>query len=91
VLSFCRQSTDGAQQMVVVMNLTPVPREHYRVGLPRAGFWREALNSDAGIYGGSNQGNLGGVQAEPYCVHQQPFSAGIILPPLSVLMFKSEG
>jgi 1,4-alpha-glucan branching enzyme len=89
VLTFMRQTPDGATQLLVVLNLTPVPREHYRVGLTRPGYWQEVLNSDSAIYGGSNQGNLGGVQAEPYCVHHQPFSAAILLPPLSVLVFKS--
>jgi 1,4-alpha-glucan branching enzyme len=91
VLSFIRQTPDGAQQVLVVMNLTPVVRSPYRVGLPRPGFWREILNSDADIYGGANQGNLGGVMAEPYCVQHQPFSAPLTLPPLAVVMFKQEG
>jgi len=90
VLSFVRQTPNGASQFLVVMNLTPVPRPAYRVGLPRAGYWREVLNSDAEFYGGSNQGNLGGVQAEPYHVHQQPFSAPILIPPLAVVVFKHE-
>jgi 1,4-alpha-glucan branching enzyme len=90
VLSFVRQTTNGASQLLAVLNLTPVPREHYRVGLPRPGFWREVLNTDGEAYGGSNQGNLGGVSAEPYCVHQQPFSAAVMLPPMSLLVFKNE-
>ena len=55
----------GSTRLVVILNLTPVPRPHYRVGLPRPGHWREVLNSDAAIYGGSNVGNLGGVRADP--------------------------
>ena len=87
ILSFARQAKDRRSALVVILNLTPVVRFKYRVGLPRPGFWREALNSDAEIYGGSNQGNLGGVTAEAYQVHNQPFSAGIVLPPLAVCVF----
>jgi 1,4-alpha-glucan branching enzyme len=90
VLSFVRQTSEGGSLLMTILNLTPVPREHYRVGLPRAGFWREVLNSDAEFYGGSNQGNMGGVKAEPYQVHQQPFSASLLLPPLSALVLKHE-
>ena len=60
------------------------------VGLPRGGFWREVLNSDAEMYGGSNQGNLGGVQADDYQVQNQPFSAPLTLPPTSVVVFRPE-
>ena len=90
VLSFVRQNNDRTNRILVIMNLTPVPRQNYRVGLPEGGFWREVLNSDAGIYGGSNLGNLGGVTAEPYQVHNQPFSAQFTLPPLSVIAFQPE-
>ena len=66
-------------------------REHYRLGLPLGGFWREALNSDSEVYGGSNIGNLGGVPAEEFKMHNQPYSAGFRLAPLSVTVFKREG
>jgi 1,4-alpha-glucan branching enzyme len=89
VMSFLRQAP-GAAPILVVMNLTPVLRLNYRVGLPRGGHWREVLNSDAGIYGGSNQGNLGGVEAEGYHVHNQPFSAEFTLPPLAVLVLRAD-
>jgi 1,4-alpha-glucan branching enzyme len=85
VLSFIRQRQDGTGRVAVILNLTPELRLGYRVGLPRAGAWREAVNTDAGIYGGSNQGNLGGAQAEPGPLHNQPFSAALTLPPLAVL------
>ncbi len=90
VLSFIRQNRDGSRKLVVILNLTPVLRHKYRVGLPLGGFWREALNSDSGFYGGSNQGNFGGVQAEAYKTHRQPFSAPFTLPPLSVIAFRPE-
>ena len=90
VLSFYRQTSDGSDQVVVIMNLTPVPRGNYRIGMPRGGFWREVLNSDAGIYGGSNTGNLGGVHADGPKCHGQPHSAEFFLPPMSVTVFRNE-
>ncbi|MBI3192029.1 MAG: 1,4-alpha-glucan branching enzyme, partial [Pedosphaera parvula] len=84
VLSFVRQRKNGNEPMLVVLNLTPVPRPGYRVGLPRGGFWREVLNGDSKLYGGGNLGNNGGVTADDYQVHGQPFSAPFTLPPMSV-------
>ncbi len=89
VLSFVRQNRDRSSRLIAIMNLTPVTRHNYRVGLPHGGFWQEVLNSDAGIYAGSNVGNLGGVHAENYQVHSQPYSASFTLPPISVIAFKS--
>ena len=88
VMSFLRQAP-GAAPLLVVLNLTPVLRLNYRIGLSRAGHWQEVLNSDAALYGGSNQGNLGGVQAEGYKVHNQPWSAEFTLPPLAVCVFRA--
>jgi 1,4-alpha-glucan branching enzyme len=90
VFSFVRQTRDGSRQVAVIMNLTPVLRNNYRIGLPRGGFWREAVNSDSGFYGGSNQGNFGGVTAEEHPMHHQPFSGLFTLPPLGVLAFALE-
>ena len=90
VLSFIRQNPDGANPLAVILNLTPVPRERYRLGLPRAGRWRESLNSDAAIYGGSNRGNLGGVTAENIPSHGQSQSAEFCLPPLGIIAFQPE-
>ena len=87
VLSFLRRTKDGRQQVLVVLHLTPEMRSNYRIGLPHGGYWRELINSDAAIYGGSNQGNLGGVQAEEIEMHGQPFSAEFTIPPLSVMVF----
>jgi 1,4-alpha-glucan branching enzyme len=89
VVAFARTSGDG-RVLVCVMNLTPIPREGYRVGLPRGGRWREVLNTDAEQYGGSGTGNLGGVDAEPLPWHGQPTSAPMTLPPLGVLWFAPE-
>ena len=87
VLSFTRQPADQSQFLAVILNLTPVPRSGYRVGLPVAGRWLEALNSDAQVYGGSNVGNLGGVTTENVPAHRQPFSASLTLPPMSIIVF----
>ena len=90
VLSFLRQNQERTNQLVVILNLTPVPRSDYRVGLPQSGTWREVMNSDAGAYGGSNMGNLGSVKAESYQVHSQPYSASFTLPPMSIIVFRHE-
>ena len=66
----------------MVCNFTPVVRENYRVGVPRGGRWRECLNSDAPLYGGSGQGNLGGVEAAPLPAHGRFHSLTLRLPPL---------
>ena len=89
VLSFLRQNGDRSSRLLVVMNLTPELRYDYRLGLPQAGWWREMLNSDAGIYGGADKGNFGGVTAEARPTHNQPCSATFTLPPLSVAVFKA--
>jgi 1,4-alpha-glucan branching enzyme len=78
------------RQLLVVLNMTPVVREGYCVGFPQGGFWREVVNSDASVYGGSNQGNLGGVKPEAIAKHGQPYSATLNMPPLSVEVFKHE-
>jgi 1,4-alpha-glucan branching enzyme len=89
VLSFLRCRPDGTDPILVVLNLTPVLRTNYRVGLPLPGRWEEIFNSDSQAYAGSNQGNLGGVDAEPTPHHGFPFSAPFTLPPLSVVAFES--
>jgi 1,4-alpha-glucan branching enzyme len=89
VLSFLRRPVDAGAQLAVVLNLTPVPRHGYRIGLPRAGRWEEALNTDAHLYGGSGCGNCGSVLAEERQMHSQPFSAVMTLPPLGVIVLRS--
>ncbi len=89
VLSFLRRDAQGENEIAVILNLTPVPRNRYRIGLPRAGAWREILNTDAGAYGGSNMGNMGGVTATAQTCHGLPASAEFILPPLSIIAFRS--
>jgi len=91
VLSFIRRALSAPRQCVVILNLTPVPRHAYRVGLPCGGTWRERLNTDSAYYGGSNLGNGGWVQAEEVPWHGQPCSAALTLPPLSVLVLQPTG
>ncbi len=88
VLSFLRRGGEGNAPMAVILNLTPLPRLNYRLGLPSEGRWAEVLNSDSAIYGGSNVGNLGGVMAEPVPSHGHPFSAEFTLPPLAIVAFQ---
>ena len=88
VLSFIRRAKDGSDFLVFVFNMTPVPRTGYRVGLPEAGLYKEALNSDSASYWGSNMGNAGQVQAEDIPFNQWPCSVSLTLPPLGMLMLK---
>ncbi|HLW91210.1 MAG TPA: 1,4-alpha-glucan branching protein GlgB [Roseiarcus sp.] len=88
VIAFLRTGGEGDAPVAAVCNFTPVPRLGYRIGLPHAGHWREALNSDAGFYGGSNMGNLGGVLAEPRPAHGFDASAVLTLPPLATMFFE---
>jgi 1,4-alpha-glucan branching enzyme len=89
-LSFLRRSRDGREAVAVACNFTPVPRANFRLGVPWAGEWREILNSDATLYGGSGQGNLGGVRATPVAAHGHPLSLVITLPPLALVWFRGE-
>ena len=85
VFAFARASRDGNRLLVCAANLSPVPRERYRLGLPRAGRWIETLNTDSAHYGGSNVGNGNGIEAEPVPWHGQNTSAEVTLPPLAVI------
>jgi 1,4-alpha-glucan branching enzyme len=90
VLSLLRKSRSDREVMLVVCNFTPVPRLNYRLGVPRDGFWRECLNSDAPTYWGRGFGNLGGVEAAPLPAHGRPHSVTLTLPPLGAVFLKSE-
>lgn len=81
VLSYLRRSGDDF--VVVALNFTPVPRYDYRLGVPAAGTYREAFNSDSAWYGGSNVGNCGYVRAQPTPWMGMPYSVDIVLPPLA--------
>jgi len=89
IISFIRKDKDTDKIILIVCNFTPVPRHNYKVGVLREGFWREVLNSDAEIYGGSGCGNSGGVEASAKPVHGRKHSISLTLPPLSVLFFKN--
>ena len=94
VLSFLRHGVDADGNPTVlacVANFSGGPRDDYRVGLPFAGRWREVLNTDAEIYGGSGVGNFGVVEAEPQMWHGRPASAALRLPPAGVLWLAPEG
>ncbi len=89
VVSFLRLPRDGGHSVLVVCNMSPVPRDGYRVGVPSAGPWIELLNSDAHRYGGSGIGNLGGVEADAKPFHGRPFSVTLRLPPLAIVFLRS--
>jgi 1,4-alpha-glucan branching enzyme len=89
VFTYIRYGKDHDEMLVIACNFTPVVQEDYRIGVPRPGFYREVLNSDAEIYGGSNVGNSGGVQAhEGHGWHRFGHSMPITVPPLGIVVFK---
>jgi 1,4-alpha-glucan branching enzyme len=89
VLAFLRKAQDSPP-VLVVCNLTPVPRHNYLVGVPKRGIWREILNSDAREYGGAGWGNMGGVESVPVSTHGRVEAVNLTLPPLSTLMLRWE-
>jgi 1,4-alpha-glucan branching enzyme len=90
VFAYLRCGADDDVPVLVVCNMTPAPRHDYRIGVPRAGAWREILNSDSQFYGGSNLGNNGTVHAQPHAAHGEPRSITLTLPPLSTIMLRAE-
>ena len=90
-VSFLRRAHDPGNFLVFVCNFTPVVRSSYRLGVPRGGFYRERLNTDAALYGGGNVGNGGGVMADAVPQHGHPFSVRLTLPPLATLVLQPEG
>ncbi|MEO8526411.1 MAG: 1,4-alpha-glucan branching protein GlgB [Caldimonas sp.] len=90
VIAFLRKPAVNGGPLLVVANLTPVQRDGYRVGVPRAGHWRELLNSDASCYGGSGAGNLGGVASTPVTAQGRADSLALTLPALSVLVLRHD-
>ncbi|HEX4767046.1 MAG TPA: 1,4-alpha-glucan branching protein GlgB [Lichenihabitans sp.] len=91
VLAWLRFGGADDRPVAIVSNFTPVPRSHYRIGLPFAGQWTEVLNTDAALYGGSNSGNMGGVAATMGGAHGLPASAEVFLPPLATLYLEFAG
>ncbi|WP_102960181.1 1,4-alpha-glucan branching protein GlgB [Mangrovicella endophytica] len=90
VISFLRKDREG-RHVLVVSNFTPVPRHDYRIGVPQAGRYVERLNTDAGIYGGSNVGNMGSVDTEEVGAHGRSHSVLLTLPPLGTIVLALEG
>jgi 1,4-alpha-glucan branching enzyme len=88
VFAFLRFGHDRARPVLVVSNFTPVPRAGYRIGVPTPGYWREQVNTDADIYGGSNMGNGGGVMTDNIGAHGHAFSLCLTLPPLATLILE---
>jgi 1,4-alpha-glucan branching enzyme len=85
VIRRCKSTDD---LVLIVCNFTPVPRINYRLGAPKGGLWREVLNSDAGDYAGSGQGNMGAIEAAPIASHGRPFALNVTLPPLGAVFLK---
>ena len=90
VFAFRRSGHDDARAMIVVLNMTPVVRSDYRIGVPTTGTWRERFNSDATIYGGSGVGNQGAVDADGQGIHGMPASVALTLPPLGALILEQD-
>ncbi len=89
-LAYRRHGRQPDDTLVCLFNFTPVPRHNYRIGVPKGGYWKEVLNSDAEIYGGSGMGNLGGAETTPVASHGEFQSLNITLPPLAAVVFKWE-
>ena len=90
IISFLRRGQNPNDQLLFVCNFTPVVRQNYRVGVPFEGYWKEILNSDAPLYGGSGQGNFGGLSTVPLPIHGRPLSLNMTLPPLGIVIFRPE-
>jgi 1,4-alpha-glucan branching enzyme len=90
-ISWLRRAASGDELILVVCNFTPVVRRNYRLGVPVSGHWRELLNSDAKEYGGSGQGNFGGIDTVPFASHGRAHTLTMTLPPLAMVCFKAQG
>lgn len=86
VIAFIRRGSSPAEIVVAICNLTPVIRHNYRIGVPLAGCYRERINSDASVYGGSGVGNLGEVNSDEIAAHGRDHSLSLTLPPLATLI-----
>ena len=82
------KTTTPAEQIIVVCNLTPVVRHNYGIGVPQAGCYRELLNSDANVYGGSGVGNLGAINTQAINTHGRDYTLSLTLPPLATLVLQ---
>ena len=88
VISFIRRAEDAKDWLLFCCNFTPAPHTGYAFGVPEEGHYREVLNTDSEIYGGSNMGNPGGVVSRPVPMHGRKHSIAITLPPLAVVVFR---
>jgi len=88
VFAFVRYGNEAASPVLVVCNMTPVPRHGYGIGVPRPGLWRELLNTDSALYGGSNMGNGGELRTVPVQRHGEAQSLELTLPPLATLYLR---
>jgi 1,4-alpha-glucan branching enzyme len=88
IVSFIRFAQNRDDFIVFCCNFTPMPRQRYRIGVPKAGIYREIFNTDAEMFGGSNMGNGGSAASEAVECHGRPFSLSVTLPPLAVVAFK---
>lgn len=88
IVSFLRRGKDWRDTLIFVYNFTPVVHDHYRIGVPFNTYYQEIFNSDSEIYGGSNVGNCGGLQSEEIGCNGRPYSLGLKIPPLAMVVFK---
>ena len=88
VLSLMRKTAKAEEAVLCLFNFSPEPRHNYRVGVPVSGHWRELLNTDAAEFGGSGQGNFGGVDSVPIPLHGRLQSITLTLPPLGAVFFR---
>lgn len=91
IISYLRYDSTRNDVVLVVLNLTPVPRVGYRIGVPKPGVWHEILNTDSEWYGGSNCGNAGVIHAENIPSHRKDFSLNLAIPPLSTIWIRNSG
>jgi 1,4-alpha-glucan branching enzyme len=89
IISYIRRDKHGGF-VVVALNLTPVVRENYRLGVPQAGFYRELMNTDSEVYGGGNIGNAGGINSQNLACMDKPYSLQLTLPPLACVILRKE-
>jgi 1,4-alpha-glucan branching enzyme len=90
IVSFYRTNEGGSDIILFTFNNTPVLRDNYRIGVPRAGFYKEIMNSDSEIYGGSGKGNMGGLHSENIICNELENSINVTLPPLGMNIYKWE-
>jgi 1,4-alpha-glucan branching enzyme len=89
-LTYLRRGASPDEVLLVAANFTPMPRHNYRIGVPWGGYWEEILNSDAPLYGGGGQGNMGGLRAAPISWHGRMHALNVTLPPLGIVVFRGK-